>query len=59
MMGYHINAQNKDMLDFAARHDTNFDVLDNMDLTTRLGIELPPMKYKQDYKESDISVGVA
>ena len=59
MMGYHINAQNKDMLDFATRHGTTFNVIDNVDLTARLGIELPPVGYRQNYRESDIRVGVA
>ena len=47
------------MLDFATRHGTTFNVIDNVDLTARLGIELPPVGYRQNYRESDIRVGVA
>ena len=59
MMAMHIDQQNKDILDFAAKHGARWDsIVDNKQLASRLGIEQPPDDYWQNYPNSDIRVAV-
>ena len=57
-MAMHIDRQNADMLAFAAKHNAEFNIKDNLELANKLGIALPPAEYKQDYRNSDIKVAV-
>ena len=59
MMAMHIDQQNQDILDFAAKHGANWDsIIDNKQLADRLGLEQPPDEYWQSYPASDIKVTV-
>lgn len=59
MMGIHINMQNRDILDFAARNERKWDyIIDNKMLANALNIEQPPDEYWQNYPNSDIKVTV-
>jgi len=59
MMAMHIDQQNQDILDFAAKHNARWDdVVDNKQLADRLGLDQPPEEYYQNYPKSDIKVCV-
>ena len=59
MMAMHIDQQNQDILDFAAKHGANWDsIIDNKQLADRLGLEQPPEEYYQSYLKSDMKVTV-
>jgi len=56
MMAMHIDQQNADIIDFAARHSARLDITNNHQLANALHIALPPREYLQDYKTSGIKV---
>jgi len=58
-MAQHIDYQNSEMLAFAERHGADWtDIMDNAGLCRRLGIDLPPSDYHQNYAEHDIRITV-
>ena len=59
MMSMHIDMQNRDMLEFAIKHDIDFDIEDSWDLCDRLGLERPSPDHRQQYAECDIRVAMA
>jgi hypothetical protein len=56
-MAWNIDYQNNSILNAAAAHDVDFDVVDNWHLCQRLGIT-PPPAHHQSYPRSDIKVAV-
>lgn len=58
MMAMHIDQQNRDILDYCVHNNIDFDVEDNLDLCDRLGLERPPIDYRQNYAQSDIMVAL-
>lgn len=58
MMAMHIAQQNRDLLDFARKHNASFNILNNMDLAFKLGLHDPSDDYQQDYRKCDIRVAV-
>jgi hypothetical protein len=59
MMSMHIDQQNQDILDFAARNNLGFDVRDNFHLCETLKIAPPPEDFVHQYQAHDIQVAVA
>lgn len=57
MMAMHISQQNQDILDFARNNDIKFNIENNIELATMLGIE-PPSGYEQNYRQGDIRVAI-
>lgn len=56
-MSFHIAAQNLDLLTWE-QANTGTQVNDNLGLCHKLGIELPPQQYRQDYSRSDVTVKI-
>jgi len=58
MMAMHIDQQNKDLMDFANKHENPWKVKDNLQLCNLLSIEHPPEQYRQEYSKHDIKVAM-
>jgi hypothetical protein len=54
-MSRHIDKQNRDLRNFIAKNNV-IKVNDNLELCKKLGIEYPPLEYKQNYSNNDINV---
>lgn len=58
MMAMHIAQQNRDLLGFARKNSVSFDIINNTELASKLGLQEPPEGYQQDYQQGDIRVAV-